>query len=54
MAIPEWLRTWTRRWRVSRYDRRRTADTLREERAAAHVERQRQGVKDVHPGAAGG
>ncbi len=54
MAPSEWLRTLARRWRVSRYTRRRTAETLRDEHAAAHVHRQREGIKDVHPGAAGG
>jgi hypothetical protein len=54
MAISEQLRTLVRRWRVSRYTRRRLSETLRDERAAAHVERQREGIKDVHPGAAGG
>ena len=54
MALSEWLRTLDRRWRVARYERRRTAETLQDERAAAHVERQREGIQDVHPGAAGG
>jgi hypothetical protein len=54
MALRERLKVLDRRWRVSRYERRRTAETLRDERAAAHVERQREGIQDVHPGAAGG
>jgi hypothetical protein len=54
MALFEGLRGLARRWRMARYERRRRAETLRDERAAAHVERQREGIKDVHPGAAGG
>jgi hypothetical protein len=54
MALSQRLRMFSRWWRVSRYGRRRVAESLRDERAAAHVERQRQGIKDVHPGAAGG
>lgn len=53
MALLERLRTVARRWRVARYERARQRDALRDERASAHVERQREGIKDVHPGAAG-
>ena len=43
-----------RRWRVARYERRRLTESLRDERAAEHTRRQREGIHDVHPGAAGG
>ena len=54
MTLQERVETWVRRVRVSRYERGRIAEDLRAERADAHVKRQREGIRDVHPGAAGG
>jgi hypothetical protein len=54
MTLRERLTSWVRRLRLSRYEQRRVTDELRKERADAHVRRQREGIHDVHPGAAGG
>jgi hypothetical protein len=54
MAIGTRLKDVVRRWRVTRYERHRLSEDLKDERAADHVERQREGIRDSHPGAAGG
>ena len=54
MGISARIKTLARRWRVARYERRRLTESLHDERAADHVKRQREGIHDVHPGAAGG
>ena len=54
MGISARITALVRRWRVTRYERRRLTESLRDERAVEHTERQREGIHDVHPGAAGG
>jgi hypothetical protein len=54
MRFRERLRSGIRRWRVRRFERRQMTEHLRDERAVAHVERQREGIRDVPPPDAGG
>ena len=54
MTVRERLETLARKWRVTRDERARSARLMQDERAAAHLARQRAGIKDVHPGGAGG
>jgi hypothetical protein len=53
MRISARITALARRWRVARYERRRLTESLRDQRAIEHTERQREGIRDVHPGAAG-
>jgi hypothetical protein len=53
MGITARITALARRWRVARYERRRLTESLHDERAAEHTRRQREGIRDVHPGAAG-
>ena len=54
MRMRERVADLLRRWRIARYERRQMMQAIKDERARDHVERAREGIKDVHPGGAGG
>jgi hypothetical protein len=43
----QWIRSLVRRLRIARYRRREVERDLQDERNAEHVERVREGIKDV-------
>jgi hypothetical protein len=47
--IKRWLKSLVRRLRIARYRRREVERDLRDERSADHIERARQGIKDIPP-----
>jgi hypothetical protein len=50
--IRRWIKSLVRRQRIARFRQREVERELRDERGVAHLERARQGIKDI-PGPAG-
>jgi hypothetical protein len=51
--IKRWIKSLLRRQRIARYRRREIERDLQDERSADHVERAREGIKDIPPPSGG-